>query len=551
MELALEQFLAGFELFFGQSTVPAVLSDMESGEYVAVNDSFLRLTGLPREQVLGATGVQQKFWAHPEERERLVAQLRQAGVAHVRFQYVNCRTQGYGIAFAAAQVIQIGQRAYLLGLLIDVEEIDAARRAAERVNQHLELVLEAGDIGLWDLDLDTGVAWRSAGHARIFGHAPMDLDWSVERLLASVHPDDRGRMAELISKADVEKEFSFRILRPDQSIRYLKARGSVVLDESGRPARLLGMLRDVTAQYQLEATQQLHSAVLGSMREGVMVAAVGSGIILYANPTFENLFGYPSGELAGRHASVLNARTDESPEETARIIMDALEENQVWHGEVRSVRKDGTEFWSQATVSTLVHPELGRVCITVQQDITRRKAAEAERDRLVAIIEAEAVRDALTGLHNRRFMEESLLREISAAGRGQTRIGLIFMDIDHFKAVNDNYSHAAGDEVLKEVGELLRRQVRGADIACRFGGEEFLLVLPKSDLQGTHKRAEQLRLAVQDLKVNFAGRHIPVAVSAGVAVWPEHGKTMEEVIGSADRAMYAAKQAGRNCVRDA
>jgi diguanylate cyclase (GGDEF)-like protein len=128
-------------------------------------------------------------------------------------------------------------------------------------------------------------------------------------------------------------------------------------------------------------------------------------------------------------------------------------------------------------------------------------------------------------------------------------VGLIVLDIDHFKVLNDTYGHDAGDFVLERTGELLRAATRGSDIACRFGGEEFAVILPGATLQVARNRAEAIRAALEAMKLDFAGTPIgSLTISAGVAAMPPHAQDWVQVLHQADRALYIAKQAGRNRV---
>jgi len=161
----------------------------------------------------------------------------------------------------------------------------------------------------------------------------------------------------------------------------------------------------------------------------------------------------------------------------------------------------------------------------------------------------ESIRDPLTGLFNRRFLEAEMEREIPRARRNRTQIGFVLFDLDHFKRFNDTQGHLAGDAVLREVGRLLAAQGRKEDIACRFGGEEFLLVLLDSTPESARRHAEDVRLEVEKLGVSFRGRLLgPLSVSAGVAAFPGDGDDLEGLIGQADRALYRAKASGRNRV---
>jgi len=161
----------------------------------------------------------------------------------------------------------------------------------------------------------------------------------------------------------------------------------------------------------------------------------------------------------------------------------------------------------------------------------------------------QSIRDALTGLFNRRFLEESLQRELARVQRSGRSLAAIMIDVDHFKRFNDTFGHDAGDLILREVGALLRRQVRGSDIACRFGGEEFLVLLPETTLETASARAEHLREAVHELQPMQNGRALgTITISLGVALFPDHGATPESLVQAADAALYQAKKAGRDRV---
>jgi diguanylate cyclase (GGDEF)-like protein/PAS domain S-box-containing protein len=158
-----------------------------------------------------------------------------------------------------------------------------------------------------------------------------------------------------------------------------------------------------------------------------------------------------------------------------------------------------------------------------------------------------AIRDPLTGLFNRRYMEESLERELRRAERRKTTVGVIMFDIDHFKDFNDIYGHDGGDALLRELGSFVKTRTRGEDIACRYGGEEFVYVLPESSLSNTKNRAEQLRQEVKQLKVYHLGKPLnKISISLGVCAFPEHGLTAETILKTVDTALYRAKNEGRD-----
>ena len=161
----------------------------------------------------------------------------------------------------------------------------------------------------------------------------------------------------------------------------------------------------------------------------------------------------------------------------------------------------------------------------------------------------QSIRDPLTGLFNRRYMEESFQREISRAARAKASVAVVMLDIDHFKTFNDMHGHAAGDAVLVALAGFLKGRMRGGDVACRYGGEEFVLILPECSLEDAVKRSGQLSEELGTLRVSYGGATLgPITLSMGVATYPLHGAMVEDLLRAADAALYRAKQEGRDRV---
>jgi diguanylate cyclase (GGDEF)-like protein/PAS domain S-box-containing protein len=169
--------------------------------------------------------------------------------------------------------------------------------------------------------------------------------------------------------------------------------------------------------------------------------------------------------------------------------------------------------------------------------------------RLRDALRTQSVKDPLTGLYNRRYLEEMLEREIRRASRAQQTLGILMLDLDHFKKFNDTYGHEAGDAVLRESGALLARSIRAEDTVCRFGGEEFVVLLPTANLEAACMRAESIRLKLRELAVMHQGQSVGmITMSAGVAAFPTHGPSPKELLAAADTALYRAKADGRDRV---
>ena len=160
-----------------------------------------------------------------------------------------------------------------------------------------------------------------------------------------------------------------------------------------------------------------------------------------------------------------------------------------------------------------------------------------------------SIRDPLTELFNRRYMEEALAQELHRTKRNEAQLAVIMIDIDHFKQFNDNFGHDAGDAVLRILGDFLKKHVRGSDIACRYGGEEFILILSPTTAEGARQRAEKIREGASLLSVQHANRDLgAITLSLGVAIFPEHAGSASAIVKAADIALYQAKGGGRNQV---
>ena len=204
--------------------------------------------------------------------------------------------------------------------------------------------------------------------------------------------------------------------------------------------------------------------------------------------------------------------------------------------------------------------------LVVFRDITRHKNSEralqqmnqqleeklAQIGKLRDELSDQALRDELTGLFNRRYLDELFSRELTLAARGDYPLSVVIIDIDHFKKHNDTYGHLHGDRVLHTLGGVLRSCFRAGDVVCRYGGDEFILVMPHSTSADTFQRVEVLRQVCQNLSLDQPEGLPNITFSAGIATYPTHGKTTEDLLKIADRALYTAKSMGRNrtCLPD-
>jgi diguanylate cyclase (GGDEF)-like protein len=183
-----------------------------------------------------------------------------------------------------------------------------------------------------------------------------------------------------------------------------------------------------------------------------------------------------------------------------------------------------------------------------EADDERMRGYAREKQQVEALenLSAQASRDPLTGLFNRRHLNAMLPNEITLALQNNTTVGIIMADIDHFKSINDKYGHKAGDLMLQAFAEIFKKSVRAADFVCRYGGEEFVLVMPGVSVNNLERCAEEIRIRCQALHLAYEAQELFTTISLGLAVYPLHGSDGDEVLVHADQALYKAKQTGRN-----
>lgn len=194
-------------------------------------------------------------------------------------------------------------------------------------------------------------------------------------------------------------------------------------------------------------------------------------------------------------------------------------------------------------------PQLNATEISFKTTFAAQVGLSIANIRLREALRTQSVRDALTGLYNRRYLEETLERELRRAARAEHSLGILMIDLDHFKKFNDTYGHDAGDMVLRDTGASLTKGIRAEDFVCRFGGEEFVVILPTADPETSRARAEKLRTKMRELTITYQGKSLGmVTISVGVAAFPAHGTSPKELMAAADAALYQAKRGGRDQV---
>jgi diguanylate cyclase (GGDEF)-like protein/PAS domain S-box-containing protein len=293
-------------------------------------------------------------------------------------------------------------------------------------------------------------------------------------------------------------------------------------------------------------------SLIDKMSDGVLVLD-SQKMIVDTNPVARKIFKLPQKFLAGKFP----ASSLEHWEEISKCLI----KKSSCRIELEVGRKGNSYIELDITpLKNNQNHHLGWL-ITIR-DITQRKIAELklsminmqlnqQLDEITTLQEQlrdQANHDLITGIFNRRYLEDTLIREVGRARREKEPLSLVMIDMDNFKIINDRYGHQAGDRILQEVGKLLKVQIRLSDIACRYGGDEFVVIMPGASLEIASQRADAWRLLLTTMEHVYKGAQLTPTFSAGVATFPQHGGDPERLLQMADKALYRAKEAGRNRV---
>jgi diguanylate cyclase (GGDEF)-like protein/PAS domain S-box-containing protein len=438
--------------------------------------------------------------------------------------------------------------ALLVGLLLLLAQRN--RRQQEHLlllqirerEERLKLSLWGSGDEFWDWDVRANTLYRLGADQLLGLQEEQQLstdDWRSR----AVHPDDLPRVQQILQEHITGKteffESEHRIRNARGEWIWVRSRGKVVeRDDAGNPLRIAGTARDITAGRRAERDRRIASEVLRSMGEAVAVTDLEFRFVS-VNPAFSRITGYSEDEVAGQSSALLNST--QHSEDFYRRLRESVVQHGHWKGEMWQRRKDGEEFLGWIELSE-VRDTLGARShyVAVVNDVTDKKRAEQELRYL-------ANYDTLTGLPNRSLLAERLARAVVRARRQETRVAVLFLDLDRFKDINDSLGHAAGDRILKASAARLLGIVRESDTVARLGGDEFTVVVEDiTDVATAEAMAEKIITAfVEPLEID--GRsEVAISPSIGISLYPDHGLVPTDLLKFADTAMYQAKDRGRN-----
>ena len=574
------------------------LEDLEHSRTVYVSPAYQAIWGRTRQSLYE----QPQSWfdaIHPDDRKRVLsAQVRKvSGEYEIEYQVI--RPDG-SIRWIWSRAFPIqdehGQVQRIAGIAEDITERKVAEGALRQSEERFKLMAWATKDAVWDWDLRTNQIWWGEGLQKVFHYSAETVQPNPEWRLEHIHPEDRAKVNRVIDQAlEGGMEFwskEYRFQRKDGTYADIMDRGYILRDDTDRPYRMIGAMMDITERKYMESTlleanEQMRQflnelqnrnreiALLNEMSRLLQACQSAEEAYVIIADLSNQMFSHTAGALYLLNTpGTLASGVASWGELTTAERMFAPDD--CWalrHGQPQLLTEDQADTRCLHLAEPL--PAVS-YCLPLQVkgetlgvlhlqskydenlDETKRQLAYAVVEqagmalsnlKLREALREQSIRDPITGLYNRRYMEEALKQQLSRVTRLMQLLGIIMIDIDHFKLFNDTHGHAAGDALLRELGQFLQHNIRGEDIACRYGGEEFILIMPDASLEVAKKRAEYLRQEARQLQLQDTGQSYDrITLSIGVAIYPQHGRSIETVLRAADQALYRAKREGRDRV---
>ncbi|MEQ9373370.1 MAG: PAS domain S-box protein [Coleofasciculus chthonoplastes F3-SA18-01] len=569
------------------------------GQFLYVSPSCERITGYCADEFIQDASLLESI-IYPEDRDKFVqhgcATAVTQRVSGIDFRILTKTGELRWISHICQSVHSAEGR--WLGIRAsnrDITERKQAEEALRESEKRFRSLFNQVSVGILQATLSGHFLWVNQKFTDVVKYSAEELRNKTCKDIT--HPDDVEQELSCLEQLLAGEIDTFsrekRYLRKDGAEVWVNLSGSLIRNSQGEPKSYIGVVQDISDRKQAQAdlqhlNEQLTGRVneLGSRnREMVLLGNLSDFLqaCLTVDEAYQAIATLVAPLFPGSSGGVFAINPSENWVEAMATWGTVLASQTLFSPKACWALRRGRPHWVTQPQSGLrcphIHsdssplesfcvpmmaqgkalgilyissPQPGQLAEAKQRlalTVAEHLALSLANLKLRETLSQQSIRDALTGLFNRRYMEESLEREIHRAQRHQRPMGIIMLDIDHFKHFNDTFGHEAGDIVLRELGIFLQKNVRASDIACRYGGEELMLILPDASLADTQQRAEQIRQDVKTLQIEYHYQPLDViAISVGVAAFAEHGSTAQELIAAADRALYQAKTQGRDRV---
>jgi diguanylate cyclase (GGDEF)-like protein/PAS domain S-box-containing protein len=451
----------------------------------------------------------------------------------------------------AVMALIIGLSYYLFSVRRFSKNYQSAFIEKERsrlLKERMELALDESNTSILDWNIRSGELYISPGWKEFLGLSDSDLKNVISIWKRHIHRDDAKEFLKTLKMTIQNHSKIFenihRVQYKDDHYIWVLTRARLFYNEEGAPTRMIGTHTDVTSEKELQLQYSLQAQMIEQTHD-IVVSTDLDGYIKSWNKGSKLLLGYSSDEMIGSHISTIYLKEDfDNINETISSIL--LQKNE-YHTEVRLLKKSNDILHANLSLS-LLKDDNGVVVGVVgfAQDITQRVHAEKNLKEQKEILNHQAHHDALTNLPNRVLFNDRLEQTIKKAKREDNTFALLFLDLDHFKEINDSLGHDIGDKVLKIVTRRLNKIIRKEDTLARLGGDEFTIIL--SDLRYGQDASLLAQKILHELAkpIMLEKHHLYVSSSIGISLFPNDGSSASNLLKYADAAMYKAKDEGRN-----
>jgi len=438
--------------------------------------------------------------------------------------------------------LDIGDDKYFAGIINDVSAYQESEIKLKNSMESLSIAQHIANIGNWDWNIQTGDLFWSDQIYRIFGLKVKEFEATYDAFVERVHPDDIDNVNSAVQRAiekDEKYDVNHRIIRPDGEIRWVHEEGDVIRNEKDEPVRMLGVVLDITERKEYEDRLQLTQKVFNNTAEAILITDSNAKII-QVNRAFENITGYTESEVLGKDPGAM--KSGRHSKQFYKEMWDEIHATGAWQGEIWDRKKNGQQYPKWLSINKVTDSD-GQILhyIGVFSDITSIKETE---DRLHYL----AYYDSLTGLSNQLFFRDKIEARIKEDKNNDDSFALAVLDIDNFKRVNDSIGHRAGDNILIQIAERLNSGDFNQDSVARLSGDNYLICINKNENGEFDPSLHKLKDIIQS-SYSVEGLELHMTACIGVSVYPDDGKTFDELIMNADGAMHEAKTKGAGVIK--
>ncbi len=498
--------------------------------FLEVNTAFEELTALKKEELIGKNITEvfpriEKSWIEL--------------CAEVALNQKDICTEYYSKILDRYYNVRIisRQKGIFLTIFNDITTVKDAHKEVERQRASYHSLFENIRVGLIRTSIDEGkILKANPACAELFGFDNLDSFLHTSVLQRYQNPDDRKKYrAKLLRNGKVNH--AVLQMQKENNKRLTVAVSSTLHYEDNLPVWIDSTIQDISKQQRAEERLQMNSIVFEHTLEAVVISDENHKI-LTVNKAFSDITGYEKKEVIGKDFDLLWC-DEEDMNLQCQVILGKLKQHSSWQGEVYKRHKNGHTFPAHLSVIEGEKSKDSKHYISIFYDITYRKQSEEKLYQLAHF-------DTLTGLSNRHAFMHRLTESIETASRYQTKMAVLFMDLDGFKAINDQYGHNAGDEVLIATAARLKKIIRKSDIVARMGGDEFTVIIEDvKEIRSLSLLAQKMIDSVSK-EIKMKDSVLRVTTSIGISIYPDDALDLESVLRHADNAMYRAKELGKN-----